>query len=71
MTWQHKFKCMNCGLHFIVLSWEKDWYEKNSPMCPECGRDSFAYWIEETSDPIYALVPGSANLVAFGVKGGS
>lgn len=73
MTWQHKFKCFACGLHFIVLSWDEEWYEKHKPTCPECKQESafFAYWREETDDPIYKMVPGEAGLASFGVRGGS
>jgi hypothetical protein len=52
--YQHKIKCMCCGLHFIVcsdyLNWPKegttaqekgetpDWDEKAQAYCPECGK---------------------------------
>jgi len=36
----HIFKCCNqkCRLEFMVLSWRKDWREKFTPYCPECGK---------------------------------
>lgn len=30
------FKCP-CHLEFAVLSWKKDWNDKFTPFCPECG----------------------------------
>jgi hypothetical protein len=56
MTYLHKFKCLNCRLHFIVCSWYK---EIASVYCPECGKkDDNIHWIEEVDQPIFKFVPG-------------
>jgi DNA-directed RNA polymerase subunit RPC12/RpoP len=52
MTQTHRFpvKCMNCGLHFNVYSWNEDWIEKHSPFCPECGKQKALVLGHEATD---------------------
>ena len=50
--WMHKFKCLTCGLHFIVCSDYRDWPNTGTTReqhlgeatglvhCPECGAAS-------------------------------
>jgi hypothetical protein len=59
MTYLHKFKCLNCRLHFIVFSWK----EEIAPVyCPECGiMDNNFHWIEKVDQPIFKYVPGSTS----------
>ena len=33
----HKFKCMNCGLHFAMYSWDET-LQVSDLWCPECHR---------------------------------
>lgn len=72
MTTLHKFKCMDCGLHFIVCSWYKLWPNEGTTRamrlneatgkcyCPECGSDgNKLHWTEESGEQIFSFVPGS------------
>ena len=34
---QLKCKCVSCGLHFIILTWEPETHKAESIVCPECG----------------------------------
>lgn len=62
-TWLHKFKCLKCGLHFIVCSWYPDWPNAGTTRdqtlgeatgkchCPECGSDEEKLrWSEERTE---------------------
>lgn len=60
MTYIHKCKCMSCGLHFAVFSWEE---KKSNLFCPECGKQAGVNsrqlrWIEKTDDQIFEYIPG-------------
>ncbi len=33
----HKLKCLDCDLHFIVLTMQSFWLDRNEGFCPECG----------------------------------
>lgn len=39
MYYEHKLKCLSCGLHYVMLSWDP---EIRVPLervhCPECGK---------------------------------
>ena len=76
---QHKFRCMECSLHFIVCSDYADWPDKGTTRdlnlgeatgltyCPECGSTgSKLHWIEQTSGFIFQQVPGGAKFHSFG-----
>jgi len=64
-TFEYRIKCMNCGLHYTVLSWVDGWHtDKDGGYCPECGRKGG----KMVSGPvareefIFQLVPGDAPL---------
>ena len=41
----HTFKCLRCGLHFLVLSWYADRHRADNVVCPECkGTGRFLHW---------------------------
>ncbi len=62
MTYEHKYKCLKCGLHFIVYSWRDN---TESPYCPECGeRGSVMHWLDTSDKEIFEFVPGDAVLIA-------
>lgn len=64
--YQHKLKCMSCGLHFIVCSLRR----RTSGLvhCPECGKSSmpgipaFLYWPKKVEGFIFEAVPGGVGL---------
>ena len=62
---QLKFKCMECGLHFIVCTWYPERHGVMTEYCPECGQDEgrFMMWSEPSELPIFAVVPGNAQVV--------
>jgi hypothetical protein len=72
MHYQHKIKCLNCSLHFIVLSDLADWpglEEADADEaadakihCPECGQTKrFIRWqAEEHDEFIFQVVPGES-----------
>ena len=61
---QLKFKCMMCGLHFIVCTWRPEKHSVISEYCPECGQHNgrFIMWSEPSDLPIFAVVPGNAQV---------
>lgn len=61
---QVKIKCLNCGLHFIICTWDKDRHSNKTIHCPECGSHNGAYlvWIQEKPGFIFEDVPGNAML---------
>lgn len=37
-NYEHRIKCMACGLHYSVYSYDRDWAEqRDGGSCPECG----------------------------------
>ena len=52
-------KCMNCGLHFNVYTWEPDRHSANTLYCPECGQHEgrFMVWRADVTEPIFVHVP--------------
>jgi hypothetical protein len=37
-NYEHRLKCMACGLHYSVYSYDVDWAEqREGGSCPECG----------------------------------
>jgi transcription elongation factor Elf1 len=78
MHYQHKFKCLNCGLHFVVCSDFEDWPNRGTTRemrvgestgvtyCPECGGSTrFIHWREQVDELIFQTVPGKAELHNF------
>ena len=62
---QLRMKCRDCGLHFTVHTWEPDKHSTKTMYCPECGQHEgkFVMWRLDVSDPIFAWVPGAADIV--------
>lgn len=46
------FKCRDCALEFRVFSWKSDWTDKNTPFCPECGKQNIAFLHKKTSEKL-------------------
>lgn len=76
--WLHKFKCMDCGLHFVSCSDYEDWPNKGTTReqqvgeatglvyCPECGSTGpKIHWRSEGPGFIFQAVPGDAQLVEY------
>ena len=74
--YQHKLKCLGCGLHFIVCSDYEEWPIFGTTRdlklgeatgviyCPECGSTkNFLHWRQETGGFIFQAVPGEGKLV--------
>ncbi len=62
-TYEYPIKCLDCGLHYTVWSWNEDWHEKNTAHCPECGRDEhyIGFPIKARDEQIFQLVPGMSE----------
>jgi hypothetical protein len=60
-----KAKCLNCGLHFLLCTWEAERHSRTSLWCPECGQHEgrFIIWGEPVKGFIFGLVPGRAPLL--------
>jgi ssDNA-binding Zn-finger/Zn-ribbon topoisomerase 1 len=74
--YQHKIKCLKCGLHFVVCSDYEDWPNEGTTRdqnlgeatgvihCPECGTQNFGiHWKEQVEGFIFQTVPGAAEIV--------
>jgi hypothetical protein len=74
--YEHKFKCTQCGLHFIVCSDFEQWPNLGTTRdqnlgestgliyCPECGSNGpKVHWRKETDGFIFQSVPGDAVLL--------
>ncbi|NRR05928.1 HNH endonuclease [Brevibacillus sp. RS1.1] len=61
---QKKIKCLNCSLHFIICTWDKDKHDSSSISCPECGQGKglFLIWTQQKFGFIFQDVPGNAML---------
>ena len=62
---RHKFKCLECSLHFVVLSYFEQWPpptgSKRIFRCPECANQDerlFLRRVEKVYDYILFEVPG-------------
>lgn len=62
-----KAKCLRCGLHFVVCTWEPDRHTADSLYCPECGGNGhFLVWKAPPKERfIFELVPGSDPSAGF------
>ena len=59
VTYLYRTKCMECGLHYIVCSWDE---VKPLFYCPECGKQGKQLrWKETADEPIFTFVPGDAE----------
>lgn len=59
LHYQYKLKCLNCGLHFVCLSWYEDWWKAGSRFCPECqSTNLICLKVEESDKQIWKIVPG-------------
>jgi hypothetical protein len=63
-TYRTALKCMACGLHFNVYSWEESWLkthvEDPGPFCPECGTAGACFPLGQfpMEGQIFEYVPG-------------
>ena len=55
-----RVECMECGLHFIVQTWEPTRHKAATLYCPECGqhRGQFLVSRHESAEPIVEIVSG-------------
>lgn len=64
--WQKRVKCMACGLHFVILTWEPERHTPASIHCPECGQHGegsrYLVYAIAQPDPIFMWVPGAADM---------
>lgn len=61
-----KVKCLRCGLHFILCTWEPERHRAATIHCPECGQHHghFMVWQAVPEEElIFQLVPGEDALV--------
>jgi len=60
MHTQIKVKCLKCGLHFIIFTWNKESHSLHTLYCPECGQHEgkFVIWQEDSNKQIFEFVPG-------------
>lgn len=60
-----KVKCMHCGLHFVVCSWEQERHSADTLYCPECGQHqgNFSIWFQKMFGFICQMVPGSGQSI--------
>lgn len=65
--WQHRLRCMTCGLHFTIHSDFEDWFHNSDladekASCPECQsklrEGGFMYWKAEVEGFIFEHVAG-------------
>jgi DNA-directed RNA polymerase subunit RPC12/RpoP len=58
-TYEFPCKCMACGLHYTIWSWE-DSRSNGSVFCPECGSEnrSLMFPVKQHADEIFHHVPG-------------
>ncbi|MED1539939.1 HNH endonuclease signature motif containing protein [Bacillus inaquosorum] len=61
---QIKVKCLECGLHFIICTWNKVTHNSSTINCPECGQNkgNFLVWAQQKFGFIFQDVPGKARL---------
>ena len=61
---QLRIKCLECGLHFVVCTWNTEGHGASTLYCPKCGQHGGRYliWSTEVDEQIFELVPGDAEL---------
>ncbi|MBU8580158.1 MULTISPECIES: HNH endonuclease [Bacillus] len=61
---QKKIKCLACGLHFIICTWNKHLHNSSTIICPECGqkKGDFIVWAQQKFGFIFQEVPGNAKI---------
>ena len=62
---EYPIKCLSCGLHYTVWSWNEDWLIDRKPFCPECGECNGFLGFPAKHHPdleIFQVVPGGASL---------
>ena len=72
--WNHRIKCLDCGLHYVVCSDYEGWPDEGTTReiqmeestgviyCPECGSSTGKLVYEPTKEAGYIaqMVPGPA-----------
>ena len=66
MHYEIRIKCLSCSLHFIVLTWNPGWNERDEIHCPECGETTTKLVSDpiENESEIYTKVPGDTMNLA-------
>lgn len=60
-TFEYPIKCLDCGLHFTIWSWNDEWHVEHTATCPECNAQRTLGFPPLThSQEIYEFVPGQA-----------
>lgn len=61
---QVKVKCLECNLHFIICTWNKETHSCSTITCPECSQNNgnFLVWAQQKFGYIFQDVPGNAML---------
>jgi DNA-directed RNA polymerase subunit RPC12/RpoP len=61
--YQHKFKCLECSLHYLVCSDYEEFPQNASRVyCPECGSTGAKLrWVDEVEGFIFQLVGGNSR----------
>ncbi len=47
-VFEHIFKCIACGLHFKVYSWQEFRHTEDNVYCPECGQQGGMFHNQKT-----------------------
>lgn len=65
---EKKVKCMKCGLHFTIFSWNAALHRASTLHCPECGQSEglFLVWAQLQFGFIFQKVPGNSSMWDFG-----
>ncbi len=58
-------KCLSCGLHFVVCTWDASRHSAKTLHCPECGEHSgkFITWFKKMFGFIFQMVPGAGQVI--------
>ncbi len=63
MTSLIKCKCLDCSLHFIILTERFEEWQNRKIHCPECNNTAnFLVWTEKSKKFIFQYVPGKTKL---------
>ncbi|MEE3808578.1 HNH endonuclease [Lysinibacillus fusiformis] len=64
---QKKIKCLDCSLHFVICTWNRERHNCSTIQCPECGQKNgrFLVWTQQKFGFIFEEVPGTASIYDF------
>ncbi|MHA6165260.1 HNH endonuclease [Bacillus mojavensis] len=62
---QMKVKCLECGLHFIICTWNKNAHNNSTINCPECGQNNkiFLYGLNKNSVLYFKMFLGKLGFM--------